>query len=147
MASEKKKGKNIIIIIILVLLIIGGAVFAGVYFGLSKGSETNEPKPIVEAYSEIGEIFVNLSDTDGKRYAKITLTLSYDSENEDLATELETKQVVLRDTAIFYFKSLKAENFSASNEGALKKELTDRLNKNLTEGLIIDVKFNELLVQ
>lgn len=146
MESEKKKGKYIIIII-LCLLIIGGAVFAGVYFGLSKGSETNEPKPIVEAYLEMGEIFVNLSDEDGKRYAKITLTLSYDSENKDLATEIETKQVALRDTAIFYFKSLKAENFSASNESALKKELTNRLNKNLTEGLIIDVKFNELLVQ
>ncbi len=146
MASEKKKGKNIIIII-LGLLILGGAVFAGVYFGLSKGSEVSEPKPIVEAYSEMEEIFVNLSDEGGKRYAKITLTLSYDSKNKDLATEVETKQVALRDTAIFYFKSLKAENFSANNESVIKKELTDRLNKNLTEGLIIDVKFNELLVQ
>lgn len=146
MASEKKKGKRIIIII-LGLIIIGGAVFAGVYFGLSRGSEDDKPVIIEEAYSEVGEIFVNLSDDNGKRYAKISITLSYDSKNKDLIEELETKQVALRDTAIFYFKSLKAEDFASKNEGVLKKELTERMNKNLKDGLIIDVKFNELLIQ
>lgn len=144
--SENKKGKSIILIIV-GLLVIGVAVFAGVYFGLASGNNASEQKPVVEAYSEMGEIMVNLSDVGVKRYAKITLTLSYDSGNKDLTTEIETKQVALRDTAIFYFKSLKAENFSANNEGLLKKELIDRLNKNLTAGLIRDVKFNELLVQ
>lgn len=144
--SESKKGKSIIVIIV-ALLIIGVAVFAGVYFGLASGNDDSEPKPVVEAYTEMGEIMVNLSDEGGKRYAKVKLTLTFDSDNKDLTTEIETKQVALRDTAIFYFKSLKVESFSASNEGVLKKELIERLNKNLTAGLIIDVKFNELLVQ
>lgn len=146
MADEKKKSKKLIIIII-ALVVVGVAVFAGVYFGMSMNGEKKEPKPVVEAYSEVGEMFVNLSDEGGKRYAKIILSLSYDSENKDLTEELATKQVALRDTAIFYFKSLKAENFTANNEGVLKKELTERINKNLKSGLIIDVKFNELLVQ
>lgn len=146
MASENKKGKSIIVIII-GLIIIGVAVFAGVYLGLSRGNGADKVITIEEAYSEIGEIFVNLSDEGGKRYAKISITLTYDSKNKDLTSEIETKQVALRDATIFYFKSLKVENFSSGNEEMLKKELIERMNKNLKTGLIIDVKFNELLVQ
>ena len=48
---------------------------------------------------------------------------------------------------IFYLKSLKSTDFTADNEMILKSELVDKLNQNLTKGLLIDVKFNELLVQ
>lgn len=147
MAEEKKKSNlKVIIIIVLGLLMLGGGVFGGVYLYMSKNAEPAEVT-IVEGYKEIGEIMVNLSDENAKRYVKLTATVTYDSKNEDLASEIDTKLVALKDTTIFYLKSLKSTDFTADNEKNLKKQLVDNLNKNLTKGLLIDVKFNELLVQ
>ncbi len=147
MAEEKKKsGLKFIIVTIVGLLVIGVAVFLGVYFTMSKNAEPKEVV-IVEAYSELGEMLVNLSDEGGKRYAKLTAVVTYDSANEELTEEITNKNIALRDTALFYLKSLKASDFSADNEVNLKNELVSRLNSNLTTGKLIDIKFNELLVQ
>lgn len=147
MAEEKKKSNlKVIIIIVLALLMLGGGVFGGVYLYMSKNPQPAEVI-IVEGYKEIGDIMVNLSDENAKRYVKLTATVTYDSKNEDLASEIDTKLVALKDTTIFYLKSLKSTDFTADNEKNLKKQLVDNLNKNLNKGLLIDVKFNELLVQ
>ena len=55
------KGKKIIGFIV-VLLVIGAATFAGVYFTSMKGGDTAKVVVIEEITSEVGEIFVNLSD-------------------------------------------------------------------------------------
>lgn len=144
--ETKSKSKKIFVFLI-ALLVLGGAVFGGVYFGLNKNNSANATVVIEEAYYELGEIFVNLSDEGGKRYVKLTLSVTYDVKNKDLAGEIETKKVALRDTAIFYFKSLQVKDFTSENELILKKDLVNKLNTNLTNGLLIDVKFNELLLQ
>ena len=144
MAEEKKKGKGkLIIIIVVALLLLGGGVFAGVYYGMSKAN--SEEAPIVEAYTELGQLLVNLSDEGSKKYVQMTATVTYDSANTEVGEEITTKLVALRDSAIFYLKSLKT--FTADNEVNLKRDLVQRLNSNLKSGTIIDIKFNELLVQ
>ena len=146
MAEEKKKGKGKLIIIIVVgLLLLGGGVFAGVYYGMSKAN--SEEAPIVEAYTELGQLLVNLSDEGSKKYVQMTATVTYDSANTEVGEEITTKIVALRDSAIFYLKSLKTSDFTADNEVNLKRDLVQRLNSNLKSGTIIDIKFNELLVQ
>ena len=71
MAEEKKKGKGkLIIIIVVALLLLGGGVFAGVYYGMSKANA--EEAPIVEAYTELGQLLVNLSDEGSKKYVQMT---------------------------------------------------------------------------
>ena len=102
---------------------------------------------IQEAYVEIGEIFVNLSDENSKRYAKLNLSISYDSSNKDLANEISEKQVAIKDTAVFYFKSLYAKDFEPANEAVLKGDLVARINKQLNSGLLIDVYISEIIVQ
>ena len=77
----------------------------------------------------------------------MTATVTYDSANTEVGEEITTKLVALRDSAIFYLKSLKASDFTADNEVNLKRDLVQRLNSNLKSGTIIDIKFNELLVQ
>ena len=139
MAEEKKKGKGkLIIIIVVALLLLGGGVFAGVYYGMSKANA--EEAPIVEAYTELGQLLVNLSDEGSKKYVQMTA-------NTEVGEEITTKLVALRDSAIFYLKSLKTSDFTADNEVNLKRDLVQRLNSNLKSGTIIDIKFNELLVQ
>ena len=67
MAEEKKKGKGkLIIIIVVALLLLGGGVFAGVYYGMSKAN--SEEAQIVEAYTELDQLHVNLSEKNNKKY-------------------------------------------------------------------------------
>ena len=147
MAEEKKESNlKFIIITVMALLVIGVAVFLGVYFTMSKNAEPKEVI-VVETYTELGQILVNLSDEGNKKYVQMSATLTYDSANSELAEEITTKNVALKDSAIFYLKSLKTTDFSAENELSLKQNLVERLNANLTSGKIIDIKFNELLVQ
>ena len=143
--TEKKKGSKLIIIIAAVVIIALGA-GAGVYMYLSQNAEPEEVV-IVEAYADLGEIFVNLSSESEKRYVKLTATMTYDSANADLLTEIESKMVELKDTAVFYFKSLTDKDFNTENEGKLKQDLITKLNENLESGDLLDIKFPQLLIQ
>lgn len=145
--KEEKKSKGKLFLIIFVIIVaIGGGVFAGTYFAMNK-SAANEPVYIKEAYYEVGEIFVNLSDENARRYVKLNLSISYDSINEDLATELAEKAVAIKDIANFYFKSCKAKDFEPANEAILKGTLLERINAKLTSGRLIDVYISEIIVQ
>ena len=86
--KEKKKG-NKLILIIAILAVLGGGTFGGVYYFMNKDN-ASQPVVIQEAFFEVGEIFVNLSDEGSKRYIKLNLSISYDSKNKDLAKEIET---------------------------------------------------------
>lgn len=145
--KEKKSGKKLAIIIVLLLIFVGGGTFGGVYYFMSKNAASN-PVIIEEAFVSVGEeIFVNLSDENSKRYVKLNLSLSYDKANKDLAAEIEQKQVVIRDVAIFYIKSLKAKDFEPANEAKLKGDLISRINKKLTKGVLKDVYISDIIVQ
>lgn len=140
------KGKKIIGFMV-IILIIGAVTFGGVYFASIKGGDTTEVVGIEEAFHEVGEIFVNLSDDKEKRYVKLNLSVSFDEKNKELTAEIEKKHVVMRDVAIYYFKTCTAENFEAKNEEVLKNELIKRLNQKLTKGLILNVSVTEIIVQ
>ncbi|MBB6714627.1 flagellar basal body-associated FliL family protein [Clostridium gasigenes] len=140
------KGKKIIGFIV-VLLVIGGATFAGVYFTSMKGGDTAKVVVIEEITSDVGEVFVNLSDADAKRYVKLKLSIGFDEKNKELTAEVEKKHAVIRDVVIHYFESCTVENLQAANEEALKSELIKRLNQKLTKGVILNVYITEKIVQ
>lgn len=140
------KGKKVLGFI-LGITILGVATFAGVYFGLLKNEGTEKKVVIQEAFHEVGEIFVNLSDENSKRYVKLKMSVSYDEKNKDLGAEIEKKHVVMRDISNYYFKTCKAVDFEAINQDKLKKDLATRLNQKLTNGTIVDVYISEIIVQ
>ena len=148
MANDKKekKGGKIILIVVAIILALGGGTFAGVLFYMNKNNDS-QPVHIKEAFVEVGEIFVNLSDEDSKRYAKLNLSISYDSTNKDLAAELEEKSVVVRDVAIFYIKACKAKDFEPANEAILKGNLINKINQKLTSGVLKDAYISDIIVQ
>ena len=92
--QEKKKSSKLIIIIA-ILAILGGGTFGGVYYFMNKNN-ASQPVVIEEAFFEVGEIFVNLSDEGSKRYVKLNLSISYDKNNKDLAKEIEDKNISFR---------------------------------------------------
>lgn len=140
------KGKKIMGFIV-VLLVIGGATFAGAYFTSMKGADTAKVVVIEEAFHEVGEVFVNLSDDKAKRYVKLNLSVGFDETNKELTAEIEKRHAVIRDVAIHYFESCTVENLEAGNEEALKSELIKRLNQKLTKGVILNVYITEKIVQ
>ncbi|WP_411170350.1 flagellar basal body-associated protein FliL [Clostridium sp. MB05] len=148
MAEEKniKKKKSKLIIIIAIMAILGGGTFGGVYYFMNKN---NVSKPVVmeEAFFEVGEIFVNLSDEGTKRYVKLNLSISYDKNNKELVKEIEDKKVVLRDVAVFYIKSCKAKSFEPANEAVLKGDIIARMNQKLKSGVLKDVYISDIIVQ
>ncbi len=143
--TENKKSNKLIIIIAAVIIIALGA-GAGVYMYLSQNDEPKEVV-IVEGYVDLGEVFVNLSSESQKKYVKLTCTMIYDSANADLLKEIESKMIVLKDTSVFYFKSLTDKDFNTENEEKLKQDLIIKLNENLQTGELLDIKFPQLLIQ
>lgn len=159
MAFGKKKEKSgdstksnkgiMVILFILGLIVLGGAAFGGVYLFMKTNKTVSaQPVAVQNTYMDLSEITVNLADTGGNRYFKGQLSLGYDKTKTKLATELTANQAVIRDDIIFYFKS-KTANFinNTANEQTMKKELMDTINKDLTQGKITDVRFQNMLVQ
>lgn len=144
--KKEKKGKSNFLIIIILLILVGVGTFFATYHFTSKN---NVVKVVAfeEAFYEVGEIFVNLSDEGTKRYVKLNITVSYDKNNSELAKEIEEKVVVIRDVSVFYIKSCKAVDFEPSNEAILKGDLVNRINQKLNKGLIKDVYISDIIVQ
>lgn len=135
---------------IVAIVVLGAATFGGVYLALTK-SEGKEKVVVVgkieEAFHEVGEIFVNLSDDKAKRYVKLNLSLGFDKSNKELAAEVAEKQVVMKHTATSFIRSCTVESFEPINEEQLKKDLIEKFNKELTKGTISNIYISEIMVQ
>lgn len=148
--NTHKSNKGVLIILfILGLLVLGGAVFGGVYLFMKTKNTIDAQEVIIEnKYMELQEFTVNLGDEGGKRYFKGVISLGYDSTKTKLEEELKGKEVVIRDDIIFYFKSQKADYINnVENADAMKKQLIDTINKDLTKGKITDIRFKSMIIQ
>lgn len=155
--KAKEKGENtgksnkgvLIILFILGLLVLGAATFGGVYIFMKNKTTVDAQEVIVEnIYMDLAEFTVNLGDEGGKRYFKGEISLGYDKTKTKLTEELTANQVVVRDDIIFYFKSQKADYINnVENKDAMKKQLIEAINKDLTKGKIIDIRFKSMIIQ
>ena len=157
--GEPKKGGNflkLLIVILLVLILVGGAAFAGYYFASKNNTATNHsgqtPTVVVshvkEAFLVIVEgKLINLADTDAKRYAKITMTLAYDSKNTKIGTELTEKNKVIVDAILSIMRNKKAAELDGKGIDDVKKELITRINSLLEYGRLTNIYFDEILTQ
>lgn len=155
--KEKEKGENtgksnkgvMVILFVLGLLVLGAATFGGVYLFMKTNKTVSAQDVVVEnTYMDLAEFTVNLADEGGKRYFKGEISLGYDKTKTKLTEELTANQVVVRDDIIFYLKSQKAEYINnVENKEAMKKQLMDAINKDLTKGKITDIRFKSMIVQ
>lgn len=142
--KEKKSGKFLIVASFLIILLI--ASFGGMYVFMNSKNK-DEAKKVVQTYQDLGEFMVNLDDDGRSRYIKVHLNVGFNSEDKEAKKILENNVVLLRDSAIFYLKSKKADDFKAGNEENLKKGLKSELNKNLDDPYILDVYMTDIIVQ
>lgn len=164
--SVASEGKPIWLI---ALVVINMLVVAGVGFMLYKGKqkEAHEPtidhvikgvaetheKEIHEEKAFVGKVvpletfIVNLANSKGRKVAKVNMEIELkDSENGNVADEIEKRKAQVRDIIIILLSSKTYEEVS-TREGKehLRNEIKDTVNSFLTKGKITNVFFTEFI--
>ncbi len=164
--GEGKKGFPLKLVIILVaaLVVVGGGGFFAYKMFFSAPEEpavtetAGEEQQGAEAPKEgtadeagvtvypLDPFIVNLADPAGNRYLKVKMAL--DLESKELASEVERKIPLLRDSILLLLSS-KSFGEISTIEGKLKlrSELIHRINQVLTSGRVSTLYFTEFVVQ
>lgn len=171
-APAPKKGsplKLILIVVLAVLVGVGGTVVALKFLG--GGSTPSETTPAEETASaendapaeasgeggaeaealgpqniEFKPFIVNLNDSGGKRYLK--LTMSVEVETEALGQEINSKMPMFRDTILLLLSSLSYDDISTlDGKMRLRNQMLNRINTQLSSGKIKNIYFAEFVVQ
>lgn len=147
-SSKSNKGV-MVILFILGLLVLGAAAFGGVYlFMKTKATIAEKPVVVENAYADLGEFTVNLSDESQKRYLKCQISVGYDKSDKKTPEDLITNTVVVKDVIIFYLRNHDSEFMNdTTNEEIIKKDLVENINKALPIGRVTDIRFSNYIVQ
>ena len=147
--GEKKKKSSLVKIIILVVTVAalgGGGFFA--YLKFFKKAPDSGQQPVAEpaVMQEMGTFLVNLADTGGKRYLKVTI--QFELSNAKVGAELSRRTVEVRDKIIMLLSSKEYEEIgNPTGKMTLKKELINQMNRFLQDGQVKEIYFSEFLVQ
>lgn len=151
--KEKKKMNKIVKILLIVIaqIILVVIVFCVIYFVVLKNSpaklfKAKAKPPIVLAFNS-NSFLVNLADTNAKVYLKISVVLSYDSLNKKLATELDDNKSIVKDSIIGIIKAKKSTEINTAGIEVLKTQILKGVNADLKEGKVINVYYDDILVQ
>lgn len=154
--KEKGNGKGRKVLFIALFLIASTAfAFGGYYFATKKYSNdmavnTGVAKraPLVEeGFMQLGDFTVNLADENSKNYIKANVYVSYPIKNKKLAKEMEERKSTLRDAVNLELMSKRSTELDVKGVEKLKKELSDKINSKLYKGEIMNVYFDNIIIQ
>ncbi|MBZ4663090.1 MAG: fliL [Caloramator sp.] len=147
--SEQKGNKLLILLVVITLiLVIGLGIVLGyfIFFKDKTNSSTQTNIKVEEKIMDLKEFVVNLSDED-KTYIRIAISLAYDKKNKKLDKELPNKVPAIRDVIIEILRKKKTADFNSNNIDNIKKELIKAINNNLTNGEIINIYIQDIIIQ
>jgi flagellar FliL protein len=160
--GQKKKKKPILMIaVILVILIVGGA---GAFLFLKKGSSNSVKNTQTQSASSqsivsdknvhiknLPSMIVNLADTSGDRYLKISLALVMNGKEKPKGSESsgDTIEDAAIKNAIITVISTKTSDtlLTLSGKEELKKQLIKAINSALGEDAVRDIYFTDFIIQ
>lgn len=146
----KKGGMIMKLVIALVFLVIlgGGAVGGWMFYQewSQEGAAVEEPVAQIGPLWPVGTLIVNLLDSEGERYLKITIELELSS--ADMIQELDALKPKILD-GVLDMLSTKYYREIVGFEGRqqLRDEIAMRINNYLTKGHVTQVYFTEFVVQ
>ena len=155
-AGPKKKSKLTLFLLlgIVVLLLGGGGFYAFTTFLAPKPQVAEQmagvrPEQLTETVGEmfpLEQFVVNLSDPQGKRYLRLTISLELESAE---AVERATKMVPkLRDMVIVLLTSLTFEEvMTPEGKVQIRDELLERFNQILRPDRVRNIYFTDFVVQ
>ncbi|NLJ44962.1 MAG: hypothetical protein GX430_00145 [Treponema sp.] len=140
-----------VLILVLSAVLILGTVYAlatdsrGRASRSSPGPRVDLPREGEAVYSRLGTI---RASTRGEPPAVVAVTIAFPYPADDRAfkEELDDKAARLRETCASFFAEKSAESLHPAFEGALKSELRDRLNAQLSLGRIRELWFSDFAV-
>ena len=152
MEKKKQSFKKLILIVLIFIVVFGGSFTVYNLFFSKKSTSTTTSKTSTtmknitsaKTYS-IDECLVNLTDSGGKNYLKVTVFLGY--EDGKLDAELAEKKPIIRDAVIDILRSKSTADFSSNKADKIKIEVLQKINPLLTKGQLDNVYFDDILVQ
>lgn len=154
---EKEKGSKfdtikIILIGVLVFVITLGASYFVLRSTISPLLPKEEAKEEGKSATlgtpfEVGEFTTNIGDVSGTRFmkAKISLTIS-DSDKKNIE-EVTKYKAVVRDRILTIISSKTVADLDPRNRNNLREEIKKDLNTTLGKNMVLNVYFEELIVQ
>lgn len=151
-AAPAKKSPVLLIVLLVNLLAGGGAVAyvltrpstATAEGGGGPAAMTMDPTDFV--VKDMPAFILNLSDDDGNRYLKLTLTVRL--RNELARERFITLEPAVRDRFIQHITSLRMSDLATPEQKKdLKRDLTEQANEVTIRGDVVDVYFTEFVIQ
>jgi flagellar FliL protein len=137
--------KKFLLLSLILIILIGG----GFFFWKKTFSPDRQSK---KDFEQIGPIFpleafiVNLADSDGRRYLKVTMELELSDKR--LTEELKKRLPQIRDSILMILTTKRFEDIHrAEGKIALRNEIISKLNSLLKKGSITNLYFTEFVIQ
>ncbi len=172
MADEEKEAppadsKKKLIIIVAALVVVGVLLAAGVAFFISQNfsggggggeqysGDTDMRFHDTGKFIKIGDpkegILVNVGGPRSSKFLKTGIVLEMNPNKKDIITEAGALQPIaetkILDITMQFLRQTKLEDFDASKQDELKKQLKDALNSELGGGSVYDVYITSFLLQ
>jgi len=162
-APEPKKKSPIVLVAVLV--VVGLLLATGIAFFVSKmavesaASEANDssgrhsdPGVFIKLGDAKEGILVNVGGPRSSKYLKTGIVLEMnpgkkDNINEETGALLPEAETKILDTTMQFLRATKIEDFDATKQDELKKQLKDLLNSVLGAGSVYDVYITSFLLQ
>ena len=160
-APEPKKKSPIVLVAVLV--IVGLLLATGIAFFVSKmavesataesgdSGRHSDPGVFIKLGDPKEGILVNVGGPRSGKYLKTTIILEMNPGKKDNITEGGTLQpfaeTKILDMTMQFLRSTKVEDFDATKQDELKKQLKDMLNAELGAGSVYDVYITSFLLQ
>lgn len=138
-----------VVITIAVVAVLAVALVLGVFFGMKyagNGEQDAEVDILSESVTqiEVGEMYSNLSES--KKIVKINMTIAVN--DADLQVLMESRMAVIKDEVNKALRGKTEEDIVGVNgQVNLKTELIAKLSEIFKTEDIVDIYFNELIVQ
>ncbi|WP_227767229.1 flagellar basal body-associated FliL family protein [Zhaonella formicivorans] len=147
MSDQQQARKNPLIIIIILLLVLvllilaGGAAYYFLVLSKNAGDKTRQEEPFMKMTFE--PFTVNLSDSNFRRYVRLTITVEYT--DKKLGKEMEEKQHRIRDAVITLLMSKRVSDLA--DQKTVRQELENAINKLLVKNKVSGLYFEEFIIQ
>lgn len=128
---------------LLLLLVIGGTAAGVYYYVRSLNPGTGQVRVLPTYQIPMNTFTVNLRDSNYRRYLRLEITL--ETNQKKVLKEMAEKEYRVKDSIIAI---LSEKNVSDLDDKiALKRELMQAINYNLSEGEIIGLYFGQFIIQ
>jgi flagellar FliL protein len=158
---DKKQSSNkpvmILLIITIAIVVLMLSFFVFMYINGDKNKAQSAPAAAANTVNvraaadektvDLDEFVINLSDTDKRAYAKIKVSIAFDSKEKKLEKEITAKIPQIRQIINLTIMNKKSEEINnAQNLSKIVSELITKINDIMTTGRITNVYIRDILI-